>query len=54
MLEHWYFDRRPDGAEWSWTRMNDEDGITTQCSDRSFPTLTECMQDAVTHGYGGI
>jgi len=33
--------------------MNDEDGTTAQCSDRTFATLTECMRDAKTHGYGG-
>ena len=49
MLDHWHFDGGESG-EWSWMRMSD-DGMATQCSSRTFPTLAECMQDAVTHGY---
>jgi hypothetical protein len=51
-LDHWHFSGGADsGGDWSWTCVDDEDGMATQFSSRTFPTLTECLQDAVTHGY---
>jgi hypothetical protein len=50
-VEHWRFDGGADFAEWSWMCMNDDDGLATQSSQRTFSTLSECMQDAVANGY---
>ncbi|HEX2828921.1 MAG TPA: hypothetical protein VHP37_21405 [Burkholderiales bacterium] len=50
-MDHWHFDGGAESREWSWMCMSEEEGIATQCSARTFPTLTECLQDAVNHGY---
>jgi hypothetical protein len=49
--EHWRFDGGAESGDWSWVCMSDDDGLATQCSSRTFSTLTECMQDAVANGY---
>jgi len=50
-LYHWRFDGGAESGGWSWMCMSDDEGIAMQCSARTFPTLAECMQDAVAHGY---
>ena len=50
-MERWEFDRceKPEG--WRWLRVCTETLYVRRCSDRYFPTLRECVEDAVRHGY---
>jgi hypothetical protein len=50
-LDHWHFNGGTESGGWSWMCLSDDDGFATQCSARTFPTLTECLQDAVVNGY---
>lgn len=49
-MEHWRFESGQQSSQWSWTCINDETESAVR-SNQTFPTLSECLQDAVANGY---
>jgi len=45
-------DKRDRSVHWEW-RAFSQTGQLVMSSERDFETLTECMEDAKEHGYGG-
>ena len=49
MEDEWQFmEARPGG--WDWRCVN-SDGLVTKVSERTFPQLYDCVEDAKKHGY---
>ena len=46
-------EKRDRSVRWEW-RAYSQTGQLVKSSERTFETLTDCMEDARTQGYGGI
>jgi hypothetical protein len=50
-MESWRFVDDPRSKAWSWQLVDDDTSSVRKCSDRNFPTLQACIEDAIAHGY---